>query len=137
MIPLPSGETTRWFVRLVLTLFLAILFTDAALAKLRDWQGNLRFFREHFEKTWLRPLVAPLLAVLTVMMVTTALALIGGTVQLLLGRPPWLAWVGAALSAATLLSLFFGQQVAQDLPGANALVPFLLASLFALWSLQP
>lgn len=134
---LPSGDTTRWLVRLLLTLLLAILFVDAALEKFRDWRGTLGFFREHFAKTWLRPFVVPLLAVLTGMMTAAALACLGGVAQLLAGQPPSLAWWGAALSAATLLSLFFGQQVAKDHAGANGLVPFFLASLFALWVLQP
>lgn len=134
---LPSADTTRWLVRLLLTLLLAILFTDAALEKFRDWSGTLGFFREHFGKTWLRPFVTPLLMVLTAMMTAAAIGCLGGAVQLLLGRPPVLAWWGAALSAATLLSLFFGQQVAKDHAGANGLLPFFLASLFALWVLQP
>jgi hypothetical protein len=133
---LPSGDTTRWLLRLLLTLLLAIVFTDAAIEKFRDWSGTLGFFREHFAKTWLRPFVAPLLAVLTGLMVAAAIACAGGVVQLLLGQPPSLAWWGAALSAVTLLSLFFGQQVAKDHAGANGLVPFFLASLFALWVLQ-
>lgn len=136
MPPLPSGPTTRWLIQLLLTLLLAILFTDAALEKFRDWNGTLGFFREHFAKTWLRPLVSPLLGVLTVMMTAAALALLGGAVQLVFGVSPSLAWWGAALSAVTLLALFFGQQVAKDHAGANGLVPFFLASLFALWMLQ-
>jgi hypothetical protein len=134
---LPSGDTTRWLVRLLLTLLLAILFVDAALEKFRDWQGTLGFFREHFGKTWLGPFVTPLLLVLTAMMTAAAIACVGGVVQLLLGWSPTLAWWGAALSAVTLLSLFFGQQVAKDHAGANGLIPFFLASLFALWVLQP
>jgi len=133
---LPTGDTTRWLVQLLLILLLAIVFVDAALEKFRDWSGTLGFFREHFAKTWLAPFVAPLLAVLTVLMTATAVACVGGAVQLLLGRPPLLAWWGAALAAVTLLSLFFGQQVAKDHAGANGLVPFFLASLFALWVLQ-
>lgn len=134
---LPSGDTTRWLVRLLLTLLLAILFVDAALEKFRDWRGTLGFFREHFGKTWLRPFVVPLLVLLTVMMTAAAVGCVGGVVQLLLGQSPVLAWWGAALSAVTLLSLFFGQQVAKDHAGANGLIPFFLASLFALWVLRP
>jgi hypothetical protein len=134
---LPAADTTRWLIRLLLTVLLAILFTDAALEKFRDWGGTLGFFREHFAKTFLRPFVVPLLALLTVMMTAAALACLGGVVQLLLGQTPALAWWGAAISAATLLSLIFGQQVAKDHAGANGLLPFFLASLFALWVLQP
>jgi hypothetical protein len=121
-------------------LLVAILFLQSGLDKVFDFKGNLAWLTGHFSKTFLRGMVLPMLASITVMELATgllsAVALVaffvtGGSVALI--------FYAAALGALSITALFFGQRVAKDYPGAAVLVPYfiLLILLMVLTNPRP
>ncbi len=128
---LPDNALVLWWLRLVLSSALVVVLGDATLDKLRNWAGVSAFAREHFSKTWLRPVATPLMAVLSLMMALATLGCLIGIGQLLFGAPPAFGFYGAVLSSLTFLALLFGQQVAGNHQGANGIVPLLGLSVLA------
>jgi len=58
-----------------------------------------------------------------------------GCVFIILSRDSTVAFYGAAISAVTVLALFFGQRIAKDYAGAAVLVPYFLLVLVAMYLL--
>lgn len=112
------------------SLWLAILFLQSGIDKVINRARNLSYLTEHFGRSPLKSWVPQLLTLLTVLEVFSGLFSALGVVYIPFGdlRP---ALFGSILSMATLLTLFFGQRMAQDYAGAANLVPY---GLFALAS---
>ena len=108
------------------TLFVAILFLQSGLDKVFNFKGNLEWLTGHFGKTFLAPVVPMMLATITVMETATGLLAVVGLVYFLATGITFLIYYAAALGAASLTALFFGQRIAQDYLGAAVLVPYFL-----------
>lgn len=108
----------------------AVLFIQSGLDKFFDWNGNLEWLKGHFSKTILGPFVPALLAVITLMETASGvLAAIGILYFVFTSSAVLIFWASVA-AALSLLSLFFGQRIAKDYPGAAVIVPyFILAGL--------
>ena len=121
--------TTLDLVRLAVACMLAILFLQSGIDKIVDREGNVKWLTGHFAKSFLASQVVTMLSVLTVIeMAAGALSALGVPVLLITGsRIP--AALGAMLSVAAFLMLFFGQRVAKDYAGAAALVPYFVLAL--------
>ena len=127
--------TTPEVLRLVGSLFLAILFLQSGLDKVVDRQGNVDWLTGHFANSPLASQVVPMLSVITVIEVSAGvLSAIGAVVMLLGGSTKIAAW-GALVALAALLMLFFGQRMAKDYGGAAVLVPYFIAAGLTLWLL--
>lgn len=121
--------TTLDLVRIAVAALLAILFLQSGIDKIVDRKGNVEWLTGHFSKSPLASQVVVMLSVITVVEVAAgALSALGVPWFLITGsRLP--AALGALLSVAAILMLFFGQRMAKDYAGAAALVPyFILAS---------
>ena len=115
----------------------AILFIQSGLDKVVDWKGNLGWLTGHFEKTFIAPVVPLLLAVLTVMEVATGVIFAAGIVYFLTTGSVSVFFYASILGALTLISLFFGQRIAKDYPGAAVLVPYFLLILAIMFLTSP
>ena len=125
--------TALWLMRCLLAAFLAILFLQSGLDKAIDRKGNLEYLRGVFGKTpLLRDMVPLLLASITLLELAAGLSSAGGLITLALFRDARLGLIGALISAATLVALFFGQRVAKDYAGAAGLVPYFLTALLGI-----
>ena len=121
--------TTLDLVRLAVALLLAILFLQSGLDKIVDRKGNVEWLTAHFAKSPLASRVAPMLGVITLVEVAAGLLSAIGVPVLLFSGDRTVAALGALLSIAALVMLFFGQRMAKDYAGAAALIPyFILAS---------
>lgn len=112
------------------SLLVSILFIQSGLDKVLDWKGNLEWLNSHFSKTFLSRFVWLMLAKITVLEVTTGLLAAAGIVYFFfVGSTAMIFWA-AALGAASITALFFGQRIAKDYAGAAILIPyFILLSL--------
>jgi hypothetical protein len=115
----------------------AILFIQSGLDKIFDWTGNLGWLKGHFEKTFLGSMVPLLLATITVMEVATGLLSAAGVVYFLISGSLSLIFYAAALGAASILALFFGQRIAKDYPGAAVLVPYFILMMVLMYLTNP
>lgn len=115
--------------------FLAILFLQSGLDKVFNYKGNLEWLTGHFAKSPLKNTVGLLMPVITILEVAAGIFSAIGVIQILLGGSTQMGLIGAQLSAVSILSLFFGQRLAQDYEGAGNLVGYFLVCLAAIYVL--
>jgi hypothetical protein len=118
-------------------LLVSILFIQSGLDKVFDWRGNLEWLTGHFSKTFLRGTVPPMLAAITVMELATGILSAAGIIYFLAARSTVLIFYAAALGAASIAALFFGQRVAKDYPGAAVLIPYFILLLIMMYLTNP
>jgi uncharacterized membrane protein YphA (DoxX/SURF4 family) len=122
---------------LLAALLIAILFLQSGLDKVFDWKGNLGWLTGHFSKTFLAPMVPLLLGTITAMELTTGLLSAIGVVYLIATGSTVVIFYAAAVGCLSIISLFFGQRVAKDYPGAAVLVPYFLLLLAVIYLTNP
>lgn len=115
----------------------AILFIQSGLDKVFDWSGNLGWLKGHFEKTFMGGMVPVLLATITVMEIATGFLSAAGIVYFLVSGSLKLIFYAAALGAASILALFFGQRIAKDYAGAATLVPYFILMIILMYLTNP
>ena len=117
--------------------FLAILFLQSGLDKVFNYKGNLEWLTGHFAKSPLKNTVGLLMPIITILEVTAGVFSAVGLLQIIiLGHDDTnVGLIGAQLSALSILSLFFGQRLAQDYEGAGGLVGYFLVCLAAIYML--
>jgi hypothetical protein len=115
----------------------AILFLQSGLDKVADWSGNLEWLTGHFSKTFLAGMVPMMLGTITIMEIATGLLSAIGIVYYVVSGSTLLIFWGGVIGAVSILSLFFGQRVAKDYPGAAVLVPYLILLLILIILSQP
>jgi hypothetical protein len=118
-------------------LLVSILFIQSGLDKVFDWRGNLEWLTGHFSKTFLRGMVAPMLATITVMEIATGLFSAAGLFYFLATGSPSLIFYASVLGAASILALFFGQRVAKDYAGAAILIPYFILMIILMYLTNP
>ncbi len=121
-------------VKLLFAAFNGVLFTQSGLDKVFHYQGNLDYFKDHFKKSPLASTVGLLMPVITLLETSAGLISLVGLVLLLAGSDlgPTTAALGMCLGGVSLVSLFFGQRLAQDYAGAATLVPYFLMTMAGL-----
>lgn len=123
-----GAHTALDLVRVAASAFLGVLFLQSGLDKVVDWKGNMEWLTGHFASSPLASQVRAMLGIVTVLEIGAGLCSALGVPMLLLVRDSTLAAVGASLSVAAILALFFGQRIAKDYAGAAALVPYFIVA---------
>ncbi len=118
-------------------LLVSILFIQSGLDKVFDWRGNLEWLTGHFSKTFLRGMVAPMLASITVMEIATGFLSAAGLIYFLATGSLSLIFYASVLGAASVLALFFGQRVAKDYAGAAVLIPYFILMIILMYLTNP
>jgi hypothetical protein len=118
-------------------LLVAILFIQSGLDKVFDWKGNLGWLTGHFSKTFLAGMVPMMLGTITLMELATGFLAAIGIIYFLFASSAALIFWAAALGAASLTALFFGQRVAKDYPGAAVLVPYFILQIILMYLTNP
>jgi hypothetical protein len=131
----PDPALAALALRILVALFLAILFLQSGIDKVTDRKGNLDWLTGHFAKSPLARRVPLMLTAITALEIGAGALSAAGVVEIAAMRTTALAFWGAVLSAASLVCLFFGQRVAKDYGGAAALPPYFLVTLAAIWLL--
>jgi len=122
-------------MQILVAALLAILFLQSGIDKIVDRRGNLEWLKGHFAKTPLARTVPALLTAVTILELAAGVLSALGCVLLLLLRDSTVAFCGAVVSAAAIITLFFGQRLAKDYAGAAVLVPYFLLALAAIYLL--
>jgi uncharacterized membrane protein YphA (DoxX/SURF4 family) len=119
-------------VKILIPIFLAILFLQSGLDKVIDWKGNLGWLKGHFAQSPLKNIVPIMLGTITVFEIVAGLLSAVGAVNILLGNSTELALYGAELSALSIIMLFFGQRIAKDYAGAATLVGYFIVCILGI-----
>lgn len=132
-----SGVTLLHFsvldiLKLLATLYSAVLFLQSGFDKVFDYAGNKGFINGLFEKTILRPFLPLLMPVITLLEVSAGVVSLVGLVVLLLSGQETLAVLGLVLGAKAILLLFMGLRIAKDYAGAAAITGYFVFYLAAL-----
>ncbi|MGD9561750.1 MAG: DoxX family protein [Pyrinomonadaceae bacterium] len=115
----------------------AVLFLQSALDKALDWKGNLGWLTEHFSKTFMGRFVPPLLGTILIMELAAGVLATVGILYFLAAASTMIIFCSAVVAAAALLSLFFGQRIAKDYPGAAVLVPYFILVVLLMFLTNP
>jgi hypothetical protein len=118
-------------------LLVSILFIQSGLDKVFDWRGNLEWLTGHFSKTFLGKMVPLLLGTITVMEIATGFLSAAGIIYFLATGSLGLIFYAAALGAASITALFFGQRVAKDYAGAAVLVSYFILMMILMYLTNP
>ena len=113
--------------------FFAILFLQSGADKITDRRGNFEWLTAHFARSPVAGQVGLMLTVVTVTELIAGTLSAVGLVVLALGGKQTLAVCGIALSALSLLMLFFGQRMAKDYAGAAVLASYFTLAMLALF----
>jgi predicted small integral membrane protein len=120
-------------VKVLLVLFVGVLFTQSGFDKVVDYKGNKGYIKSVFEKTFLNSLSPLLFLVITILEVAAGLLCFVGVIMILITGQEDFAIVGLELSALSILGLFTGQRIAKDYGGAASLVGYFLLICFGLF----
>lgn len=112
--------------------FLGILFLQSGFDKVFDYTNNFEWLKGHFASSPLKGVVAPMLVTITIIEVLAGIFSFAGSLLLLFSDQPWLALIGAQISALALVMLFFGQRLAKDYEGAAGLTGYFIITLLAI-----
>ncbi len=121
-----------WFGQFAVTTFFAVAFLQSATDKWIDSKGNLEFLTDHFSKSPLAGTVTPMFWAITIIESAAGVLCAIGAVQVLFGLGGELALWGIIVSTLALLSLFFGQRLAQDYAGAVVIAGYFAVALLGL-----
>jgi len=111
---------------LLAALLVAILFIQSGLDKVLDWKGNVEWLTGHFSKTFLAGMVPVMLAQITLIELAAGLMSAAGIVYFFLTGSSAVIFWAAAVGAAGIIALFFGQRIAKDYAGAAVLIPYFI-----------
>jgi putative oxidoreductase len=120
------------FTKIIISLFVGVLFTQSGMDKVFDYQGNLGYIKSVFEKTFLSAFSTLLLLVITLLEVAAGILSISGAWFIFFSANNTIALIGLSFSAIALLSLFTGQRIAKDYAGAASLVSYFILSILGI-----
>jgi hypothetical protein len=132
---LHTPEAAMRLLQVLVSAFLAILFLQSGIDKVVDRRGNLEWLKGHFSKSPLAGLVPLLVTAITILELAAGVLSAVGCALIVLRHDSTLAFYGAAISAISIIALFFGQRMAKEYAGAATLVPYFLLALSALYLL--
>ena len=122
--------STKFAPQLLFLVFLIITFATSTLDKLVDWKGNIAYFNEHFENTFLKNKSRLMLGVLALMEAFVAISAIIGIIQIYLNENFQIGFWAAIISAKTLLIMLLGQRIAKDYAGAMTIAVYFGVALY-------
>jgi hypothetical protein len=129
----PTPDLIKHLPALFAALLVAILFIQSGIDKVVDWQGNLGFLKSHFSKSFLAPMVLPMMATITVMELVTGFLAAAGLISFLMNGSLQIMFYASVLGATSIAALFFGQRVAKDYAGAAVLIPYFILLLLLMY----
>ncbi|WP_418501898.1 DoxX family protein [Flagellimonas sp.] len=121
---------------ILLLLFLTITFLQSGIDKMLDWKGNLGWLTGHFSKSIFKGSVPVLLGTILVLEMLSGILCGVGVFQFVIDGDSSIGFLGALLSAITLLLLLLGQRVAKDYAGAQTIVVYLIPTVFLVYLMQ-
>lgn len=115
-------------------LFLGVVFLQSGYDKVRNFQGNLAYFKSQFANSPLRNATNILLIIVTILELLSGVVSIAGIAMLAcLKGSHWLG-AGCALSAITLICLLTGQRIAKDYAGAASLTGYFIIAVLGMFA---
>ena len=121
-------------VQILVSIFFSIVFFQSSMDKIKDREGNLKYFNQHFKETFLQNYTSISLNLLALLEITSAfLCCLGGFYKLLYHDSIFI-YYGLLMSAIVLLSLLLGQRLAKDYAGAADITIYFILCIITILS---
>lgn len=130
-----NPSEVKFFLQVICSLFLAILFIQSGFNKVFRWDENWSWLTDHFEGTYLEKPTTPLLVIVTIVEVAAGIFSGVGVIALFLGTAKW-AYLGSVLATVNITMLFFGQRVVKEYEGAADLVNYFILCVISVYILS-
>lgn len=115
-----------------LLIFFTILFIQSGLDKIFNWKGELEFTKEHFSKSFASAFSPLLFVTLTLLELASGTLSAAGIIYLWIDGGNKVAMIASCFCASTIICLFFGQRIAKDYGGAQALTGYFILALLGI-----
>src|SRR5437762_1511809 len=106
MLNFHSSTAVMHFMQLLVAAFLAILFLQSGIDKIFDWRGNLDFVKDHFARSPLARMAAPMFGLLTILELAAGALSAVGCLLIVLQGDTAIALDGALIAAIAITALF-------------------------------
>ena len=123
-------------VQILVSIFFSIVFFQSGIDKIIDRDGNVSFFKDHFNKTPLQDVTALMLTMLTMLELAAATVCFLGCFNSLIYRSSVFIFFGLILCAIVLLLLLFGQRIAKDYVGAADITIYFILCIITIMSFK-
>jgi hypothetical protein len=123
---------TKFAPQLLFLAFLLVTFLTSAIDKITDWNGNIAYFNEHFNNTFLKGKSSLMLGFLTLLETIAAIGILVGIVQIYINGDLQTGFWAAIISAKTLLIMLLGQRIAKDYAGAMTIAVYFGITLYGI-----
>jgi uncharacterized membrane protein YphA (DoxX/SURF4 family) len=112
-----------YLMQIFASAFLAILFLQSGIDKVRDRGGNFEWLKGHFAKSPLAGIVTALLICITILEVAAGALSAVGCLLIIVLKDSTIAFYGAILSAAAITALFLCGESRNITPVQRCLFP--------------
>jgi uncharacterized membrane protein YphA (DoxX/SURF4 family) len=120
--------------QILIGLFLGICMFQSGTDKILDWKGNSKWLQDHFSKSFLNPIVKPMLLIILILEIISGILCLSGSLFGLLNNDTSLILTGLIIVGINLIALFFGQRYAKDYEGAAVLVSYFTITIIGIFS---
>jgi hypothetical protein len=127
------GVTLLTVLKMLVSTFVGVLFTQSGFDKLFDYAANLQYLREYFKNSILAGTAELLLPTITLLELSAGLLSLLGVVMLFITGSELVAFYGLLLGAISIIGLFAGQRLTKDYPGAAGIVPYFILISFGIY----
>ncbi|MDP3313902.1 DoxX family protein [Lutibacter sp.] len=120
---------------LLILLFFGITYFFSIYEKLTGWKGTIKFYKIHFDKTFVIKHLAFFIKVVVVLEIICLFILLLGMYYIINLQQILVAQIAFILSAITLLILLIGQRIAKDYTGAMNVTIYFILNCFGIYIL--
>ena len=120
--------------QILVSIFFSIVFFQSSIDKINDREGNLKFFNQHFKRTFFQNYTKICLNFLAFLEIISAFLCCFVIFYKLLYGDSTFIYYGLLMSAIVLLSLLLGQRLAKDYAGAADITIYFILCIFTILS---
>ncbi|MGB0778459.1 MAG: hypothetical protein ACPGR7_10565 [Flavobacteriaceae bacterium] len=114
---------------ILVAVILFITYIASFVEKLKDWDGTIAYYNDHFNKTIIQKYLRPSIILVLILELLCILILIAGIIyNLTIGDIRHLE-AAFYLSFVILTILLIGQRIAQDYQGSTSLIVYLILNI--------
>ena len=121
-------------VQILVSIFFSIVFFQSSMDKIKDREGNLKFFNQHFKETIFQDYTSLSLDLLVLLEFFSAFLCFLGIFYKVLYNDSIFIYYGLLMSAIVLLSLLLGQRLAKDYAGAADITIYFILCIITILS---
>jgi len=122
--------------QILILIYTIITFGFSAIEKLLEWNKNIGFYKNHFNKTFLKNNIPFLLKLVIILEFITVITCVVGLLILIVFSEKEIGFYGLIIAAITLIGLMFGQRIAKDYTGAMNITIYFILTIIGIFMLQ-